>query len=502
MRVPRVAIVGGGISGIGIAAKLKLAGIESFDVYEQSDDLGGTWRANRYPGLEVDVPSRYYQYRFAPNPDWNYLFPPGREVWEYLNRVADDFGIRPHVSLRTRVSEAEWTGDAWQLRTDDGREKTYDFIVTGAGLLVYPRIPELGGLETFAGAWFHSAEWDDTVPLEGRRIGVIGTGSTGVQITKGLADVAGHFELYQRTPQWIWPFPNRRYTRATKWAYRHLPWLSRIAYRFWQVMFEGSFGRAVVKPGLMRAVMSAMCRMHLHRVRDRELRWRLRPTDAKPFCKRIIMATGFYELFERSNVELVDVGIDHIEPRGIVTADGVLHELDVIVLATGFHAHEYLRPMELIGPGGLRLSELWDGEPFGYRSVGVPGFPNVLMMIGPHSPFASNSLMMVSETQQDFAMQVIDMWRRGQIEAMAPSREATEEFNASRREALPGTTWVSGCNSWYIGKDGLPHMWPWLPKRHREALAAPQLSDWEVKPGPATRVDIERERSAHRAIGL
>lgn len=502
MRTPRVAIVGGGISGIGIAAKLKLAGIDSFDLYEKSDDVGGTWRANTYPGLRIDIPGRFYQYRFAPNPDWNCLFAPGREIWEYLKRVADDFGVTPHVSLRTAVTEAEWTGDEWLLRTDDGRQKTYDFILTGAGLLVHPRIPELRGLETFEGAWFHSAEWDHSVPLEGKRIGVVGTGSTGVQIIKGLADVAGHLELYQRTPQWIWPFFNYRYRRTTKWLYRHVPWLNHVAYRFWQVMVEGSFGRATVKPGLMRFLMTAMCRLHLYRVRDRDLRRRFTPTDAKPFCKRIIVATRFYGLFERPNVELVDSGIDHIEPGGIVTADGVLHELDVIALATGFHAHEFFRPMELIGAGGVRLSDLWsDGEPFGYRSIALPGFPNVLMMIGPHSPYASNSLMMISETQQDFIMRVIDMWRRGEIDAIAPTRQATERFNAVRRKAYSKTIWTSGCNSWYNGKDGVPHVWPWLPKRHRRALAAIELSDWELEPGPAAApVEIEAEPSPQHAV--
>ncbi len=481
MRTPRVAIVGGGPSGIGMAAKLKLAGIDTFDVYEQSDDVGGTWRANTYPGLEIDNPARYYQYRFAPNPDWSQFFAPGPEIWAYIKRVADDFGVTPHVLLRTRVAGAEWDGRAWLLRTEDGREKTYDFIVTGAGVLVHPRVPELPGLETFAGACFHSAEWDHSVPLAGRRIAVIGNGSTGVQLVNGLAETAGHLELYQRTPQWVWPFPNHRYTRMTKWVYRKLPWLNLVAYRFWQFLFEASFGRAVVKPGPMRTVMSAMGRLYLYRVRDPDLRRRLTPSGAKPLCRRIIVAAGFYEQFERPNVELVDVGIDHVEPRGIVTADGVLHELDVIALATGYHGHEYLRPMELIGQGGVRLSEVWDREPFAYRSVALPSFPNVLMMVGPGSPIASNALMGVAETQQDFAMQMIEMWRRGEADALAPSAQATERYNAERRAAYPSTIWASGCSSWYIGADGLPNMWPWLPKDHRRALAAPELSDWEIE---------------------
>jgi cation diffusion facilitator CzcD-associated flavoprotein CzcO/pimeloyl-ACP methyl ester carboxylesterase len=489
-RTPRVAIVGGGVSGIGIAAKLKLAGIDLFDLYEQADDLGGTWRANSYPGLEVDVPARYYQYRFAPNPDWSRLFCSGREILAYLERVAREFGVYDHASLRTRVTEAEWTGEEWLARTDDGREKAYDFILAGTGLLVYPRIPELRGLETFAGAWFHSAEWDHSVALEGKRIGVIGSGATGVQAVKGLADVAGHLELYQRTPHWIWPFINFNYGPQTKWLYRHLPWLTPLAYHFWRILFEGSLGRTVTRPGVMRFLMTAMTRLHLLRIRDPELRRRFTPPpEIEPFCKRIIMATGFYELFERRpNVELVDVGIDRIEPRGIVTADGALHELDVIALATGFHAHEYLRPMELIGPGGMRLSELWDGqEPFAYRSVALPGFPNILMMIGPHSPYGSNSLMSISETQQDFALKLIEMWRRREFHAIAPTHEATDRFNAARRRAYGGTTWASGCHGYYIGKDGLPAIWPWPPKTLRRALANLVPAHWEeVQPSPAT----------------
>ena len=479
LRTPRVAIVGAGMSGIGMAAKLTMAGIDTFDLYEQWDDLGGTWHANTYPGLSCDVPSRYYQYTFAPNPDWSYVFSPGREIWAYLNRVADQFGVRERTSFNTPVEEATWVDGRWRLRTADGRKETYDFIVTAAGGLVHTRKPEITGLDAFAGASFHSAEWDHSVPLEGRRIGVIGTGSTGMQITRALAPGAGHFELFQRTPQWIYPLGNRRYTRIAKWAYRRFPVLNRLAYRGWQIAFEHSFGVAVVEPGWRRKAVAGLCRLHLLRVRDPELRRRFTPPD-EPMCKRLIMGTGFYGLFERPNVELVDQAIDHVEARGVVTADGRLHELDVLVLATGFDAHAFVRPMELVGPDGLRLSEVWDGEPFGYRSVALPGFPNVRMLIGPHSPFGNQSLFTISETQQDFAMGMIERWRRGEADAVAPTREATDRFNEQVRAALPQTVWTTGCKSWYIGKDGLPHAWPWSPQYHREILAKPEWSDWEV----------------------
>jgi cation diffusion facilitator CzcD-associated flavoprotein CzcO len=479
MRTPRVGIIGAGMSGIGMAAKLRMAGIDSFHLYEQWDDLGGTWHANTYPGLYCDIASRYYQYTFFPNPDWTHVYSPQREIRAYLSRVAEHFRVREQTSLRTRVEEVEWVDDEWRLRTQDGREAAYDFIVTAAGGLVHTRKPDLPGLGSFAGATFHSAEWDHSVALDGRRIAVIGTGSTGIQITRALARRAGHFELYQRTPQWIFPLPNRRYTRLASWMYRRFPALNGVAYRFWQAAFEGTFGTATVRPGFWRWVMSTGCRLHVRRVRDPELRRRFTPRDA-PMCKRLVMGTGFYKLFERPNVDLVDAAIDHVEARGIVTADGELHELDVIVLATGFDAHAFVRPTELIGPGGLRLSEVWNGEPYAYRSVALPGFPNVLMLIGPHSPFGNQSLFTISETQMDFAMGMIERWRRGELDTVAPTREATDRFNAAVRAALPNTVWATGCKSWYLGKDGLPHAWPWTPKRHREILAEPEWSDWEV----------------------
>jgi cation diffusion facilitator CzcD-associated flavoprotein CzcO len=481
-RAPRVAIIGAGMSGIGMGAKLEMAGIDSFRIYEKWDDVGGTWHANTYPGLTCDIPSRYYSYTFAPNPNWSRVYSPGAEIWAYLDRVARDFGLHDRIALRTEVAEARWVDGRWLLRTRAGEEAEYDFIVTAAGGLVHTVKPDIPGLGSFAGAVFHSAEWDHSVALAGRRIAVIGTGSTGMQLTRALAPVAGSFELYQRTPQWIFPLPNRRYSRLTRWLYRRFPELNRFGYRAWQLQIERTLGHATVKPGIARSAITAGCRLHLRSVRDPQLRRRLTP-DYKPMCKRLLMGTGFYGQFKRPNVELVDVGIDHVEARGIVTHDGRLHELDVIVLATGFDAHAFLKPMELVGPGGMRLSELWDGEPYGYRSVALPGFPNVFTLIGPHSPFGNQSLFTVSESQMDFAISLIDLWRRGGVDAMWPTPGATERFNEELRAAIPNTIWASGCKSWYVGKDGLPHPWPWTPERHREMLAEPQLDEWEFAPG-------------------
>ncbi len=480
MRTPRVGIVGAGMSGIGMACKLRMAGIESFHIYEKWDGIGGTWHANRYPGLHCDVPSRNYEYTFAPNPDWSHVFSPGPEIHAYINRVARDFGLLDRISLSTPVADATWdeARNVWTLTTEAGDVAEYDFLISAVGGLVHTVKPDIPGLDDFAGDCFHSAEWKPGVTGAGQRVAVIGTGSTGMQITKGLAGVARHYQLYQRTPQWIYPVANRRYTRLGKWLMRRFPALTPIASRGWQLAIEGTFGTAVVQDGWQRRLITRACENHLKKIKDPDLRRRFTPTD-RPMCKRLIAGTGFYELFERPDVELIDTGIDHIEARGIVTKDGVLHEQDVIVYATGFNAHAFMLPMHIHGVGGRDIWEEWEAkEPYAYRSIALPGYPNLFTLIGPHSPFGNQSLFTISETQADFAMRCIERWRRGEFEAMSPTPEATERFNAEMREQMPNTIWTTGCQSWYIGKDGLPHAWPWKASHHREVLQEPEPADW------------------------
>ena len=479
MRTPRVAIIGAGQSGIGMAVRLRRAGIETFRIYELRDGIGGTWHANTYPGLYCDVPSRNYQYRFAPNPDWSRLFSPGPEIREYVERVAREHDIVRHISFSTEVEEARFDDGEWTVRTAAGDEETFDFVVTACGALVRPRTPEIPGLDDFAGERCHSAEWDHSIDVRGRRVAVIGTGSTGMQLTRAIAPVAASFELFQRTPQWVLPLVNPGYTKVGKAIMERFPALNLWSYRLWQKTIEGTFGIAVIRPGWQRRLVTTLCKLHLRRVKDPALRARMTP-DYPPGCKRLVMGNGFYPLFERPNVHLVDTAIDHIEARGIVTADGVLHEVDVLVLATGFVTNEYVLPMELIGPGERRLSEVWDPQPFGYRTVATPGFPNVFMLIGPHSPFGNQSLFAISETQADFTMGWIERWRRGEFDTVAPTEEATARFNAERRAAVPSTIWAAGCNSWYLGADGTPEMWPWTAERHGEMLRTPEPGDWEL----------------------
>jgi cation diffusion facilitator CzcD-associated flavoprotein CzcO len=479
-RALKVAIVGAGMSGLCMAAKLQDAGIDTFTIYEQADEVGGTWRDNTYPGLSCDVPSRFYSYTFRPNPAWSKFMSPGPEIHAYFRQVADERGIRRHIRFGTEVSSARYEDGQWVVATASG-EESFDVLVTATGVLRVPWYPEIQGLETFAGPKFHSARWDHSVSLPDKRIGLIGTGSTGVQITAELGGKVRELKIFQRTPQWVFPTPNLRYSGLTKAMLARWPVLNKVGYRFWQTYIENALGRATVEAGWQRRWLSAMCRWNLRlSVRDRELRRRLTP-DYQAMCKRQILAGHYYQAIQRRGVELVSEAIDHIQPEGVVTTDGVLHVVDVLVLATGFDAHAYVRPIELIGENGLTLDEAWVDGPHAYRSVAVPGFPNLFMMVGPHSPVGNQSLVIIAENQADYAMWWINEMREGRVASAAPTEAATKDYNESIKAAMPQTIWVTGCKSWYLGKDGLPELFPWRPVRHRELLRTPETSHFDVR---------------------
>jgi cation diffusion facilitator CzcD-associated flavoprotein CzcO len=356
---------------------------------------------------------------------------------------------------------------------------TVDFLISACGVLRIPAYPDIPGLESFAGAVFHSARWDHHVRIAGRRAAVIGTGSTGAQIVSSLAGVAAELKLFQRTAQWMVPMPNPSHSRLTRALHRRFPVLDRLAYDGWRRLIE-ALAQGLIEPGWRRSLTQACCRWHLRTVRDPELRRALTP-NYEPLCKRLVVSSGFYRAIQRDDVTLVTDAIDHVEPSGIVTADGTLHELDVLVLATGFDAHAYMRPIELFGLDGVALEEAWSGGPRAYITVGLPGFPNFFTMLGPHSPVGNYSLTEIADTQAGYIAAWIGRWRAGDFDTVAPTPEATDRFNAELREAIPGTVWASGCNSWYLGEDGLPELWAWNPRTHREMLSQPRVADHHVE---------------------
>jgi cation diffusion facilitator CzcD-associated flavoprotein CzcO len=476
----RFAIIGAGMSGILAAIELKKRGLDDFTIYEKADRLGGTWRDNTYPGLSCDVPSHVYAYSFELNPEWTHRFSPGAEIQAYFERVADKYDVRRHMRFGSEITRVVWRDGRWRLEIADGARDIVDFVISATGVLVRPTYPDIEGLETFRGASFHSARWDHSAPLDGRRVGVIGTGSTATQIVPAIVDRVAKLSLFQRTAQWILPAENPAYRDDEKRMFRERPDLLRQSYEHWRKRFVDTFAQAVIGDRAEMQKIEDLCRDNLEQnVLDPVLRAWLTP-DYRAACKRLIMSDTFYHAIQKSNAELVTERIRRIEPTGVRTHDGKLHELDILVLATGFDGHAFMRPMQVIGEGGRSLDEAWSNGNEAYRSVTVPGFPNFFMMVGPNSPIGNFSVIMISEIQIDYAMQLVDLVRQGRCRSLAPKAAASARFNAALREAMKDTVWVTGCRSWYLDKNGNPALWPWSFERFREEMRRPDLSDFEL----------------------
>ena len=485
-RTPVVAVIGAGMSGIYMGVRLRQAGID-FTIYEKAASVGGVWRENSYPGLHCDVPSRYYTYPFELNPDWTTFTAAGPEIREYFEGVARKYGVLDHIRFGSEVVGCTFDGRRWQLRTADGHEATADFVLTACGVLHHPKYPDLPGLDTFAGDCFHSARWDHSVSTDGKRVAVVGTGSTGVQIVGAIAGSVGTLVHFQRTPQWICPMPNGSYSKLTRTVMRRSKLAREVSHRFWRKLFGGATSRYMTEEGLWRKLVRTACAVNLRLgVRDPELRRRLTP-NYPAGCKRIVMSTRFYPAIRRPNVHVVTDRIDRVVAEGIVTADGQLHEVDVLVLATGFHAQSFMLPIEITGETGETVKQMWGEVPKGYQTIALPGFPNFFMLAGPHNPLGNQPVVDSARIQTDYIMAWLEMYRDGRYDLVAPTPEATKAFNDEIEGCYPNQTiWTtSDCNSYYIGKDGLPSVWPWRAERYGEMLRTPRLEDFELRRLPA-----------------
>lgn len=476
----RAAVIGAGMAGVLSAINLREQGIDCV-VFEKGVSVGGTWRDNDYPGLTCDVAAHWYTYSFARNPDWDRLMAKGPEIRNYFERVARDYGVLPLIRFGDEVVRVEYVGGEWHVATAAGHQDSFDVVVAATGVLHHPNIPYFEGLDSFAGAAFHSARWDHGVELDGKRIGVIGTGSTAAQLTTALVARSDRFLLFQRTPQWVIPRPNTPYTEEERARFRADPAaLEQLVQELRAKTLDG-YATAVIdidSPEL--AEIDRMCREHLATVREPDLRRRLTP-DYRPACKRLVISDDFYKAIQHPHAELVTSAIERIEPRGVRTADGALHELDVLVLATGFQVDRFIRPAKVLGRGGMDLDDVWADGPQAYLSVTIPDFPNLFLINGPNSPIGNFSLVEVAERQVGFVMQLIDGLRRGDYREVSATPEALRRFEDERREASKKTVWVTGCNSWYLDKNGVPASWTFSFDRFAQEMAAPRMQDFETR---------------------
>jgi len=470
------------MSGILSAIKLREAGFDNLVIYEKADRLGGTWRENTYPGIACDVPSHFYCYSFAPNPEWSHRFSPGAEIQTYFEDVARRYEVDSLIRYRKEITRCEFENGRWKIETADGSTDIGDFVIAATGVLHHPAYPEIEGLGSFEGAAFHSARWNREVSLKGKRVGVIGTGSSAIQIVAAIVGEVAQLTLFQRTPQWIMPMGNPAYSEDEKAEFRKHPEAIEQLRAEISYMFTEGFSNhlAEVDSPQMQAIHAACVANLENSVKDPVLREKLRP-NYRAACKRLIMSESFYDAIQRPNAELVTEGIERVEKAGVRTRDGKLHELDVLVLATGFRVDSFMRPMEVIGRNGTVLNDAWKGGPFAYMAISIPDFPNLFMLNGPNSPVGNFSLIEVAELQLAYVMQLVEQVRSGSWKEVSPSNEAMSRFDAERREAAKTTIWNSGCKSWYLDADGLPTAWPWTFDRFREEMSQPRFADFEMR---------------------
>jgi len=478
---PRVIVIGAGMAGILSVIRLREAGIDDVVVYEKADRLGGTWRENTYPGVACDVASHLYCYSFAPNPEWSHTFSPGDEILRYLEDVADRFAVVDVIRFGTEVTRMEWADQRWSVELDDGGRDEADFVIAATGVLHHPFVAPLPGLSDFEGDCFHSARWNHDIALDDARVGVVGTGSTAVQITSALAGRVGEYRLFQRTPQWVLKIPNDPIGDDIRASYRTDPAAMTAMRAELSELFEANFANAVVDADSAQVKMiEELCRMNLEGVvADPELRELLRP-NYRAACKRLVISPDFYEAIQRPHTHLVADPIERVEAHGIRTADGTLHELDVIVLATGFRVDRFLRPIDVIGRGGVRLDDVWAQRPSAYLAVSIPDFPNLFLLNGPNGPVGNFSLIEVAEAQFSYIGQLIDAVRSRGGGAISASHAAAARWESERIDAAQRTIWVTGCRSWYLDDRGVPSAWPWSFTHFREAMAAPELADFDL----------------------
>lgn len=480
-RQPRIAIIGAGFSGIASIIKLRKAGFTDLTCFEREETLGGTWRDNSYPGLSCDVPSHWYSYSFALNPHWTHRFSYGHEIWAYQDSVAEQFKVKDVIQFNNPVLDLTYLGPQWRLRTEKNGAEVFDFVIAATGVLVNPAYPEIPGLKDFAGEMFHTARWNHEVSLAGKRVGIIGTGSTSAQIVGSIAEKVSHLEVYQRTPHWIAPLPQKKYSKLWQSVLKWAPGLQRFIRRRMRKMMESTFGEATMGNAAMQQRVEEGCLKHLQKqVTDPELRAKLTP-DYKATCKRLILCSDYYPALQLDHVDLVTGKIVSIEAQGIRTADGELHELDVLILATGFRFNDFILPTEVYGEDGLSLREFWNELPRAHRGMAFPGFPNFFMLEGPTGVFGNASVIDVTEHQIEYVTSVLTKMREEQLAAVAPKLEAYDAYNAILAKQIPKTTWATGgCDSWYLDKSGLPNIYPFPPAQYRQEMLNPDFSEYRL----------------------
>lgn len=489
-------IVGAGFAGLCAAIKLAEDGEHDFVVLEKGDDVGGTWRDNTYPGAACDVPSQLYSFSFAPNPDWTSSFSPQPEIQAYLRRVARESGTLDRFRFGTRVEDATWDDEAarWTVRTTrGGTTETWSArtLVVGAGGLSEPRLPDIEGIGDFAGHLFHSARWDHDVDLAGKRVAVIGTGASAIQIVPEVQKVAGRLDVYQRTAPWVIPRADRTYSALERAALRRVPGVQR-AYRTAVYWARETYVPAFTfQPGIAFPARKLAEANIARGISDPALREKVTPHFALG-CKRVLISNTYYPALAADNVDLVTDRIARVTPTSVVTADGtgqeVEREVDVIIVATGFHTTDLPITEHLVGRRGRTLADRWrESGMAAYKGTTVPEFPNLFMLVGPNTGLGHSSMVFMIESQVQYLRQALRTMRVNSYAVVEPREDVARSWNDRLQQRMKRTVWHrGGCSSWYLDEHGRnTTLWPRTTFGFRAALRDFDAAAYAVRGTPA-----------------
>ncbi|MDB4975233.1 MAG: NAD(P)/FAD-dependent oxidoreductase [Myxococcaceae bacterium] len=452
-----IAIIGTGFAGLGMAIRLKQEGIHDFVIFERGEDVGGTWRDNFYPGAACDVQSHLYSFSFAPNPDWSRQFAPQAEILDYLRSCAEKFDLLSHIHFGNGLVEGRYdeARGLWLAKTQRGDTIEARAVITGCGAFNKPVVPDIKGIHEFQGELLHTARWKKGASLKGKRVAVIGTGASAIQVVPAIAPDTAKLTLFQRTPPWIMPKPNPAYTPEQKKRFRSLP-VTQLAERAKIYAKNELFATGfILNPKLMKQGEKFSKSYLKAKVKDPVLREKLTPNYTIG-CKRVLLSSDYLTTLTRDNVEVVTDGIAEVRAHSIVTKDGREHPIDTLVCATGFQVSENVAPFAIYGRGGLELNAAWlDSGAEAYKGTTVKGFPNAFIIMGPNTGLGHSSMVLMIEAQIGYALQAIQLMRSEKLKSIEVRPEVQDRYNRWVQKRMARTVWQrGGCVSYYATASG------------------------------------------------
>lgn len=479
----RVAVIGSGFGGLGAAVRLRREGITDFVVLERADSVGGTWRDNSYPGCACDVPSHLYSFSFAPNPDWPRTFSGQEHIRAYLEHVTDVFHLRPHIRFGAEVKRMTWDPERlrWDIETASGALSA-DVVVSATGPLSDPKMPDVPGLDSFPGKVFHSARWDHDYDLRGKRVAMVGTGASAIQIVPSIQPEVAKLTLFQRTPPWVMPRIDRAISGAERLLHRSLPFTAQLRRGLLWGIRELQVQAFTKHPDELGFVEQLARRNMARAIKDPALRAKLTP-DYRIGCKRILLSSVYYPALAKANVDVVAGGLDEIRGSTLVAADGSEAEVDAIIFGTGFHVTDMPIAERVVGAQGATLAEEWKGGMQALRGASAAGFPNWMTIIGPNTGLGNSSMILMIESQlnymADFVRQLGVLGGRVALDARPG---AVQAWNDTVQERMRRTVWsTGGCTSWYLDASGRnTTIWPGTTSEFRRATRRVDLAEYEV----------------------